>query len=106
MLYAALVYAGVHVAEAYLVSPLVMRRAVELRPALLLFWQLFMAAIFGLPGVIVATPLLACAKIAAGYLYVEQRLGKRDPEDLRPEGNRDAADKDGAFSSPPRADHC
>jgi predicted PurR-regulated permease PerM len=90
MLYAALVYVGVHIAEGYLVSPLVMRRAVLLRPALLLFGQLFLGAIFGLPGVVVATPLLACAKVAVGYLYVERRLGKREdrprPEKLAPAG--------------------
>jgi len=79
MLYAAVVYGCVHVAEGYLVSPLIMRHTVRLRPATLLFWQLFSAAIFGLPGVVVATPLLACVKVAVGYLYIERRLGKEGP---------------------------
>lgn len=74
--WALLVYLGVHLVEGYLVEPLVMKRAVRLRPALLLFWQLLMGAIFGVLGVIVATPLLACAQVAADYLYVERTLGK------------------------------
>jgi predicted PurR-regulated permease PerM len=49
---------------------------VDIRPAFLLFWQLLMAAVFGVVGVIVATPLLACLQVAVQYLYVERRLGK------------------------------
>src|SRR6185437_5627371 len=83
MLYAAIVYACVHVAEGYLVSPFIMRRAVDIRPAFLLFWQLLMAAVFGVVGVIVATPLLACLQVAVEYLYVERRL-KKGHEALKP----------------------
>jgi len=78
-LYALLVYAGVHLVEGYLVSPFVMRYSVRLNPGLLLFWQLLVGAIFGLPGIIVATPLLACLTIAVEYFYVERRLGKEPP---------------------------
>lgn len=80
LFYAMLVYAGVHLVEGYVVSPLIMRHTVHLRPATLLFWQLFMAASFGLPGVIVATPLLACTEVAVDYLYVERHLGKTPVE--------------------------
>jgi predicted PurR-regulated permease PerM len=76
LLYAAMVYAGVHIVEGYVAGPLIMRKSVRLRPAVLLFWQLLATAMFGLPGLIVATPLLACAQVAVGYLYVERRLGK------------------------------
>jgi predicted PurR-regulated permease PerM len=76
MLYAAIVYAGVHIVEGYVAGPLIMQRSVRLRPALLLFWQLLAAAMFGLPGIIVATPLLACTLVTVGYLFVERRLGK------------------------------
>lgn len=77
--YALLVYAAVHLIEGYVVSPVVMRYSVRLRPGVLLFWQLLVAAIFGVPGVIVATPLLVCAEVAVGYFYVERRLGKSPP---------------------------
>jgi predicted PurR-regulated permease PerM len=76
MLYAAIVYAGVHIVEGYVAGPLIMQRSVRLRPALLLFWQLLAAAMFGLPGIVVATPLLACTLVTVGYLFVERRLGK------------------------------
>jgi predicted PurR-regulated permease PerM len=71
------VYVGVHIVEGYLVQPLVMRRAVEVRPALLLFGQGVFGAVFGLMGTIVATPLLVCAQVLVEYLWVERRLRKR-----------------------------
>src|SRR3954464_10030199 len=52
------VYVGVHVVEGYIVQPLVMRRAVDVKPALLLFGQGALGAVFGLLGTIVATPLV------------------------------------------------
>ncbi len=73
---ALLVYLGVHVVEGYIVEPFVMRRAVELRPALLLFGQGVLGAIFGAIGFVVATPLVVCGQILLGYLWVERRLGK------------------------------
>lgn len=74
---ALVVYVVVHHVEGYLVQPLVMRRAAHMRPAMLLFWQALMAAVFGLPGVLVATPLLACAQPLASYLWIERALQKR-----------------------------
>jgi len=68
----------VHLVEGYLVEPLVMRRAVDLRPALLLVGQGLFGAIFGLMGTVVATPLIVCMQELTEYLWVERRLGK-DP---------------------------
>ncbi|HET8539017.1 MAG TPA: AI-2E family transporter [Anaeromyxobacter sp.] len=73
---ALLVYVGVHVVEGYIVEPVIMRRAVQIRPALLLFGQGVFGAIFGALGFIVATPLIVCGQILVGYLWVERRLGK------------------------------
>jgi predicted PurR-regulated permease PerM len=73
---ALLVYLGVHVVEGYIVEPLVMRRAVELRPALLLFGQGLLGAVFGAIGFVVATPLVVSGQILVDYLWVERRLGK------------------------------
>jgi predicted PurR-regulated permease PerM len=70
------VYLGVHLVEGYLVQPIVMRRAVEVRPALLLFGQGVFGAVFGLLGTVVATPMLVCAQVLTEYLWVERRLGK------------------------------
>ncbi len=76
LLYAAGVYLGVHVVEGYLISPLVMRRAVEIKPALLLTGQGALAAIFGIPGAVVATPLIVCGQTLVQQIWVERRLGK------------------------------
>jgi predicted PurR-regulated permease PerM len=78
-LYALAIYLGVHVVEGYLVQPLVMRKAVEVKPALLLFGQGIFSAVFGLLGTIVATPLLVCLQALIDYLWVERRLGKEPP---------------------------
>lgn len=75
---AAAVYLGVHLVEGYLVEPLVMRRAVDLKPAILLVGQGLFGAVFGLMGTVVATPLVVCAQELTEYLWVERRLGK-DP---------------------------
>jgi predicted PurR-regulated permease PerM len=73
------VYLGVHLVEGYLVQPVVMRRAVDVRPALLLAGQGVFGAVFGLMGTVVATPLIVCLQTLTEYLWVERRLGK-DPE--------------------------
>ncbi len=73
-LYATAVYVGVHIVEGYLVQPIVMKRAIELRPSLLLVWQAGMGMVFGIPGVIVATPLLAVVQSSVDYLWVERKL--------------------------------
>ena len=75
------VYVGVHVIEGYLVQPYVMRRAVEANPALLLFFQAVMGALFGLLGLIVATPLLTLLQITVTTLWIEGRLHKKPPTD-------------------------
>ncbi len=76
LLLAAAVYLGAHLVEGYVLSPLIMRRAVEIRPALLLAGQAVLGAIFGALGIVVATPAIACAQIAVVYLWVERRLHK------------------------------
>ena len=78
------VYVGVHVIEGYLVQPIVMRRAVEANPALLLFFQALMGALFGLLGLIVATPLLTVLQITVTTLWIEGRLHKKSPTEKPP----------------------
>jgi predicted PurR-regulated permease PerM len=76
LLFAALVYVGVHLVEGYLIQPLIMRRAVHVKPAALLITVGVMEAVFKLPGVVVATPLLVCVLALVDYLWVERSLGK------------------------------
>ena len=75
-LYACLVYAGVHMLEGYIVQPLIMKRAVDIRPALLLFGQALLGSLFGILGIIVAAPFLTCVQIVVRYLYVERILDR------------------------------
>ena len=70
------VYVGVHLVEGYLVEPLVMKRAVSIRPALLLVGQGTFGAVFGLMGIVVSTPTIVCLQVLTQYLWVERRLGK------------------------------
>jgi predicted PurR-regulated permease PerM len=79
LLYAGAVYLGVHLVEGYLIQPLVMRKAVEVKPALLLIGQGALAAMFGIAGTVVATPLIVCGQTLVEYLWVERRLGKTAP---------------------------
>lgn len=76
LLGAVAVYLAIHLIEGYIVEPLIMRRAVALKPAVLLGSQAVFAAVFGPIGVVVATPAVVCLQIAADLLWIERRLGK------------------------------
>jgi len=58
-----IVYFLVHNIDAYVVVPYVARRTVDLAPAVLLAFQLLMAALFGILGVLFADPILATLKV-------------------------------------------
>ncbi|HZX95431.1 MAG TPA: AI-2E family transporter [Myxococcales bacterium] len=74
--YALAVYLGVHLVEGYLIAPLIMRRAVEIKPALLLTGQGVLSAIFGVFGAVVATPMIVCVQTLVEFLWVERKLAK------------------------------
>ncbi|MFT3914533.1 MAG: AI-2E family transporter [Anaeromyxobacteraceae bacterium] len=78
------VYLAVHVLEGYIVEPLVMRRAVSVRPALLLAGQALFGAVFGVLGIVVATPALVCGQVIVEVLWVERRLRKPPAPDVAP----------------------
>lgn len=69
--YVLLLYIAIQSAEGYLLSPLVEQRTVSLPPALVIFASLLLAALAGLPGVILASPLTAACIVAVKLLYVE-----------------------------------
>lgn len=69
--YVLLLYAVIQSAEGYLLSPLVEQRTVSLPPALVIFSTLLLAALAGLPGVMLASPLTAACIVAIKLLYVE-----------------------------------
>jgi predicted PurR-regulated permease PerM len=73
-LYVALLYLGVQTFEGNVTAPLIQRHAVALPPALTLLSQTALGLVFGLFGVILATPFTAA--IIAGV----QTLTEEDPD--------------------------
>lgn len=75
-LYALLMYILVAQIEGQLITPLVQREAVHLPPALVILAVVAMGLLFGILGVIIATPLTAVLMVWIKMLYVEDVLGK------------------------------
>jgi len=71
-LYTALVYLIAHIAEGYLVVPMVQQRFVNLPPALILATQFVSEHFFGLVGVALATPALVVAMVLMNRFYYHQ----------------------------------
>jgi predicted PurR-regulated permease PerM len=64
-----------HGVEGYLVSPFVQRRTVHLPPALTVLAMVMLTAVFGISGVLIATPLVAVLIVGITRVYVEDVLG-------------------------------
>jgi predicted PurR-regulated permease PerM len=77
-LYVALLYAVIQGVEGNILGPLIQRRAANLAPALTILSQTTIGALFGLPGLVLATPL------AAALVAVVQVLQPPLPEDATP----------------------
>lgn len=75
--YIAVLYLGIQTVESYFITPLIQRSAVALPPAFLLLVQLAMGVLFGLLGLLLATPLAVVLLIATQKLYIEDVLGDR-----------------------------
>lgn len=75
VLYVALLYVGIHLAEGYLLSPLLQRRAVDTPALLVLGSQLIAGALWGILGLMFATPIVATVLVVVRMLYVEDTLG-------------------------------
>lgn len=71
-LWVTLLYIGVQQIEGNLLTPLIMRQAVSLRPALVLLFQMAMSVLFGFIGLLVAVPLLVVIRIFVKRLYVDR----------------------------------
>lgn len=70
-LWVLLLYVAVQQLESNLISPLVMKGAVKLPPALSVLVQALMAIVFGFLGLLLAVPMLAVALVLVRRLYVE-----------------------------------
>lgn len=85
-LYVALLALGIQQVEGNLMMPLVQRWAVQLPPALGVVAVVLVAGIFGLPGILFATPLIVVAMVLVRKLYVEGVLEAQAPQPASPRG--------------------
>lgn len=72
--YTALLYLVIQQIEGNIVTPLVQRRQVQLAPALVILAEVVGGILFGIIGVILATPLAAALLVLTKMLYVEDVL--------------------------------
>ena len=74
-LWVALLYLGVQIVEANVITPLVQRRAIALPPAFVLGSELLMGLLLGGAGLAFATPLVAVVLVLVNMLYIQDMLG-------------------------------
>lgn len=74
-LWVLLLYTGIQSFEGYFLTPMIQRESVSLPPALTIAAQVLFGVLFGVLGVIFATPLAAAGMVAVRMLYVEGVLG-------------------------------
>jgi predicted PurR-regulated permease PerM len=76
-LYVLGLYATIQTVESYFITPMIQRSAVSLAPVFLLLVQLAMGVLFGVLGLLLATPLAVILVISTQMLYIEDILGDR-----------------------------
>lgn len=91
------VYAGVQTLESYVITPLLQQEKVSLPPALVIASQLLLGVLFGLLGLMLATPLAALAMTLVREIYVDRWLAQEPAVERAREtgpgaGGRTAAD--------------
>lgn len=74
-------YLAIQAAETYLLEPFVVRRTVKLPPATNIGFQLLMGTWLGVPGLTLATPLLAVLTVAITRFYIEDTLSDPQPRE-------------------------
>ena len=84
-LYVLILFVIVQLVESNLVTPMIERRTVELPPVLTIVAQLALTILFGVVGLILATPILTVVMVLVQTLYIEDVLG--DKADNLPEIN-------------------
>lgn len=75
-LWVCLLYLGVQILEANVITPLVQKKAISLPPAFVLGSELLMGLLLGGAGLAFATPLVAVALVLVNMLYIQDVLGE------------------------------
>ena len=83
VLYVIVLYVVVHVAEGYILVPLMQKKMVNLPPALTLSMQAILGTLLGVIGIALATPPTAAVMVATRMLYVEGVLHDTGTADAR-----------------------
>jgi predicted PurR-regulated permease PerM len=76
-LWVCLLYAGVQILEANVITPIVQRKAISLPPAFVLGSELLMGLLLGGAGLAFATPLVAVVIVLVNMLYIQDVLDER-----------------------------
>jgi predicted PurR-regulated permease PerM len=76
-LWVCVLYLGVQLLEANVITPLVQRRAISLPPAFVLGSELVMGLLLGGAGLAFATPLVAVILVLVNMLYIQDVLGEQ-----------------------------
>lgn len=66
------IYAGIQTVESNFLTPLVMKKAVHLPPALTILFESLMAIVFGLLGLLLAVPILAATLVLVTRLHPDE----------------------------------
>lgn len=80
-----LLYLGVQIIEANVITPLVQKKAISLPPAFVLGSELLVGLILGGAGLAFATPLAAVALVLVNMLYIQDVLGEPGQLPSRPQ---------------------
>jgi predicted PurR-regulated permease PerM len=83
-LWVAVLFVVVQTIEGYGVAPFVQKRTGTLPPALTIMSQTILGALFGIPGLILAPPVMAATLVALRMIYVESVLESGETEPSRP----------------------
>ena len=75
VLYVGLMYLAVQQLESNVITPIVMKEAVSLAPALTISSTIIGGALFGIPGILLATPLTVAIMVLVQEIYVKDVLG-------------------------------
>jgi len=74
VLWVGLLYLGIQTVESYLITPLIQRKAVSLPPVYTFMFQLSMGVLFGMLGLLLATPLGVVVLVLVKMLYIQDTL--------------------------------
>ena len=73
-LYVILLYIALQTVESYLINPLIQKRTVMIPPAAVIFFQVLLGYIAGIPGILFATPLLAASIVLFKNIYKRESV--------------------------------